>query len=336
MKLVVLDSDPAFGSGAAPKNASARLDRTDLDRTDVDPAPLAQLGELSVYGQTKPEQVLERSRGAAVLLTNKVVLTKEHFAALPDLRLVSVLATGVNVVDLDAAKEHGVTVCNVPGYSTMSTAQHTIAMLLELCNHVGLHARDVAEGGWENAEAFSYFRAPLRELDGQKMGIVGFGAIGKQVARVASALGMEILVHTRTPRDDTDFRFVDKATLLRESDVISLHCPLTEETKHFINAAALSQMKPTALVLNAARGPVVDERALADALDAGTILGAATDVLSTEPPRGDNPLLRAKRCLVTPHIAWASEAARKRLIAISAQNIEAFLAGAPQNVVAAP
>lgn len=323
MKIVVLDSDPAFGSAAAPEEASGRLD----------PAPLSKFGELFVYPNTSADQLDERAREAVVVLTNKVGIGAAELKKMPELRLISVLATGVDIIDLDAATRRGVTVCNVPGYSTMSTAQHTIALLLELCNHVGLHASDVAAGSWEKAEAFSYFRAPLRELDGLKMGIVGYGAIGRQVAKVAAALGMLILVHTRTRRDEDGIRFVDKETLLRESDVVSLHCPLTEETKHFIDADALRKMKPSSLILNASRGPVVDEAALAQALRDGTISGAATDVLSTEPPRVDNPLLSAPRCLITPHIAWASEAARARLIAISAKNIEAFLAGSPQNVV---
>jgi glycerate dehydrogenase len=323
MKIVVLDSDPAFGSAAAPEDASGRLDA----------APLSKFGDLFVYPNTSAEQLEERAQDAVVVLTNKIAIGAPELAKMREARLISVLATGVNMIDLDAAADRGVTVCNVPGYSTMSTAQHTIALLLELCNHVGLHASDVASGSWEKAEAFSYFRAPLRELDGQKLGIVGYGAIGQQVAKVASALGMEILVHTRTQREADGVRFVDKGTLLLESDVVSLHCPLTEETHHFIDEDALGAMKPSALLLNASRGPVVDEAALARALSDGTILGAATDVLSTEPPEKGNPLLSAPRCLITPHIAWATEAARARLIAISARNIEAFLNGTPQNVV---
>jgi glycerate dehydrogenase len=323
MKIVVLDSDPAFGSAAAPEDASGRLDA----------AALSKFGDLFVYPNTSAEQLEERAQDAVVILTNKVAIGAPELAKMPLVRLISVLATGVNVIDLDAAADRGVTVCNVPGYSTMSTAQHTIALLLELCNHVGLHATDVASGSWEKAEAFSYFRAPLRELDGQRLGIVGYGAIGQQVAKVASALGMEILVHTRTQREADGVRFVDKGTLLLESDVVSLHCPLTEETHHFIDEDALGAMKHSALLLNASRGPVVDEAALARALSDGTILGAATDVLSTEPPEKGNPLLSAPRCLITPHIAWATEAARARLIAISARNIEAFLNGTPQNVV---
>lgn len=328
MKIVVLDSDPALGCDSAPEMARGRLDTAALDR----------LGTVELHSRTAPDEVVPRCRGAEVVLTNKVVLGRAEFERLPELRLVSVLATGVNVVDLDAARAGGVTVCNVPGYSTMSTAQHAFALLLELTNQVGLHARDVELGGWVNSEAFSYFRTPLRELSGRVMGVVGFGAIGKRVVAMAQSFGMQVMVHTRTERSVEGVLFVDKGTLLRQSDVVSLHCPLTEDTRHFIDEAALSQMKPDALVINVARGPVVDERALARALVAGRIGGVATDVLETEPARRDCPLLQKDvletgRCLVTPHLAWATFAARERLLSITAENIEAFQNGTPQNVV---
>lgn len=328
MKIVVLDADPALGCEAAPEAARGALDTT----------ALSALGEVVIHSGTKPERVVERCQNATVVLTNKVILGRSEMSVLPDLKLISVLATGVNVVDLDAARVHGITVCNVPGYSTMSTAQHALALLLELTNRVGLHASDVAAGGWQNSETFSYFRTPLHELAGKVMGVVGYGAIGQRTVALAQALGMDVLVNSRTERKVDGIRFVDKETLLRESDVISLHCPLTEETRHFINKAALSLMKPTALLINVARGPIVDEDALAAALLSGQIAGAALDVLTNEPARNDCPLLGEEvlatgRCLVTPHLAWATHAARTRLLDITTKNIEAYLSGTPQNVV---
>jgi glycerate dehydrogenase len=325
MRIVLLDADPITGSARAS------------DSREILPSlrHLESLGALEVHTRTDPAEVVERLQGAAIALTNKVVLSSREFAALPDLRLVSVLATGVNVVDLAAAREAGVTVCNVPGYSTASTAQHTIALLLELVSQVGRHAADVASGGWQRSPAFSYYLAPLVELDGLTLGIAGFGAIGQRVAKIARALGMRVLVHTRTPQTDSEVRFVDKQTLLRESDVVSLHVPLSPETRHYLDGTALRSMKASALVINCSRGPLIDEPALRDALESGIIAGAALDVLDTEPPRGAHPLLGLPNCLVTPHVAWATAASRERLLGITADNIRAFLAGNPQNVVSA-
>jgi glycerate dehydrogenase len=326
VKIVVLDADPAFGSSSAENELLAPVDDTDL----------RSLGELSVYQRTSPGEIIERSQGADVLLTNKVVLGEKEFTALSSLRLVSVLATGVNVVDLNAARASGITVCNVPGYSTDSTAQHCIALLLELTNRVGLHDTSVKNGDWARSEAFSYFLSPLTELQGKTIGIVGFGAIGAQVAEVARALGMRVIAHTRSQKVVRGVTFVDKARLLKESDVISLHCPLTDQTKHYIDRPALRAMKPSALLINGSRGPVVDEDALLEALEAREIHGAATDVLCQEPPRDSSGLTTLDNCIVTPHIAWASEAARRRLIKISAENVRLFLLGQAQNVVAEP
>lgn len=323
MRMVLLDADPITGSARA----------SDSRETLPSLRLLEDLGELEIHTRTDPAEVVTRLQGAPIALTNKVVLGSREFAALPDLRLVSVLATGVNVVDLAAAREAGVTVCNVPGYSTASTAQHTIALLLELVSQVGRHAADVADGGWQRSPAFSYYLAPLVELDGLTLGIAGFGAIGQRVAKIARALGMRVLVHTRTPRTDAEVRFVDKQTLLRESDVVSLHVPLSPETRHYLDGPALRSMKATALVINCSRGPLIDEPALRDALESGAIAGAALDVLDTEPPRGAHPLLGLPNCLVTPHVAWASTASRERLLGITAENIRAFVAGSPQNVV---
>jgi len=322
MRIVLLDADPITGSARAPAEPpSPAL------------ASIAHLGRLEVHERTSPDEVVGRLEGAAIALTNKVVLGQKELAELPGLRLISVLATGVNVVDLAAAGRSGVTVCNVPGYSTASTAQHAIALLLELVNQAGRHAADVAGGGWQRSPAFSYYLSPLVELEGLTLGIVGFGAIGRRVASIASALGMRVIVHTRTPGTDAKVRFVDKATLLAESDVVSLHVPLSPETRHYLDRAALSTMKPTALVINCARGPLIDEEALLDALKGGSLRAAALDVLGEEPPRADHPLLGLPNCLVTPHVAWASSAARERLLGVTRDNIRAFLDGQPQNVV---
>ncbi len=299
---------------------------------DLSWSELEALGQVTVFDRTEAQDVAERLRGAAIAVTNKTLLPREVFAACPELRLVSVLATGTNVVDLQAAADHGVLVSNVPSYSTASTAQHTIALLLELAVRVGDHSAGVHAGRWTQSPDFSYWDSPLVELDGLTLGIVGFGAIGQRVATIAQALGMKVLAHSRAERQFSDVRFVDKATLLRESDAVSLHCPLTPETRHFIDRAALSLMKPSAFLLNASRGPVVDDVALAAALNEGRIAGAALDVLREEPPPASCPLLGAKNCIITPHIAWATRAARKRLLAQTVENVRAFLAGTPINV----
>lgn len=324
--IVLLDGDPALGSLSAPPEARGSLDL----------APLEALGVLRVLDATRPDEVIERLTGADIALTNKVPLDANVFSAVPSLKLVSVLATGFNVVDVAAARRHGVTVCNVPGYSTASTAQLTFALLLELCHHVGAHAADVAGGGWAASPAFSYWKHPLVELHGRTLGILGFGAIGQRVAQIARAFGMRVIVHTRTPPvDGAGFvdAFVDKPTLLAESDVLSLHCPLTPATHHFIDAKALAAMKPSALLINVARGPVVDHVALGRALDERRIFGAAVDVLDVEPPPTEHPLVRSPHCLVTPHIAWATRAARERLLEATVENVRAYLTGSPIHVV---
>lgn len=323
MKIVALDAEPATGCSTASPAARGELPLSVLE----------EFGEVSIFASTPPELILERARGAEILLTNKVPLSAETFRQLPALRLVSVLATGVNVVDLEAAKAQGVAVCNVPGYSTPSTAQHAFALLLELCHQVGAHSQHVQEGGWSSSPSFSYWRHPLVELDGLTLGVVGYGAIGRRVAEIARCFGMEVLVHTRTRSDDPSVRFVEKDELLESSDVVSLHCPLTELTHHFIDRAALARMKSTAFLINVARGPVVDEHALAEALAERRISAAAVDVLDKEPPDPDHPLVQSPHCLVTPHIAWATVAARSRLIQITRDNIAAFLAGDRKNRV---
>lgn len=294
----------------------------------------AALGELTVYDRTAPEDVAARIGDAEVVFINKVRLTDEIFAACPNLKLVSILATGYNIVDLAAAKRRGITVCNVPGYSTRAVVQMTFALLLEICQQVGLHSGAVHAGRWQSCPDFCFWDRPLIELDGKTMGIVGYGAIGSAVGTVAQALGMKLLVTARHEKPVPEgARFVSLPELLAQSDVVSLHCPQTAENARMIDAGALAQMKDGAILINTARGGLLDEQAVADALRSGKLLAAGMDVVSAEPIRADNPLLTAPNCFLTPHIAWAPLETRRRLQAISAENLRAFLAGKPQNVV---
>jgi glycerate dehydrogenase len=310
------------------------LDGYTLNPGDISCDALHEIGPCIIYDRTPRDMVVERAREAELVLTNKVVLDRETIAQLPALRYIGVLATGYNIVDVEAARERGIPVTNVPGYSTMSVAQAVIALLLELTHHVGAHAEAVRAGRWSAGPDFSFQDYPLVELDGLTMGIVGYGAIGRAVGRVAGAFGMRLLVHTRTvPPGEPDVTFTDRDTLFRESDVVSLHAPLTEETRGMVNAATLALMKPTAFLLNTARGPLVVEADLSAALNSGRLAGAGLDVLTVEPPPPDNPLLTAKNCLITPHFAWATRAARVRLLAGVVENIRAFLAGVPVHVV---
>lgn len=292
------------------------------------------LGELTVYDRTAQEDAAARIGDAEVVFINKVRLTDDIFAACPNLKLVSILATGYNIVDLAAAKRRGITVCNVPGYSTRAVVQMTFALLLEICQQVGLHSGAVHAGRWQTCPDFCFWDRPLIELDGKTMGIVGYGAIGSAVGTVAQALGMKLLVTARHEKPVPEgARFVSLPELLAQSDVVSLHCPQTAENARMIDAGALAQMKDGAILLNTARGGLLDEQAVADALRSGKLLAAGMDVVSAEPIRADNPLLTAPNCFLTPHIAWAPLETRRRLQAISAENLRAFLAGKPQNVV---
>lgn len=309
------------------------LDARTANPGDLSFADLEALGEVVVYPYSDPESVALRAQTADVVITNKAILDRQLLARLPKLRLISVSATGTNVVDLQAAREHGVVVCNVPGYSTASVAQHTLALLLELTQAVGRHSLGAKAGRWSASQDFSYWEQELVELDGRTFGIVGFGAIGQRVAAIAQALGMRVLVYTRTPHPAPDIEFTDLDALFARADVVSLHCPLSEQTRHLVNAARLARMKPGAYLINTSRGPLVDEAALALALERQLIRGAAVDVLSREPPEPENPLLGAPRCLVTPHIAWATRASRKRLLDVTIENVQAFLQGTPINVV---
>jgi glycerate dehydrogenase len=289
----------------------------------------------SVYDRTPADQVIERAKDCELVLTNKTLLSADSIRALPKLRYIGVLATGYNVVDIAAAKERGIVVTNVPGYGTPSVAQAVFALLLELANHVGHHARTVREGRWSACADFCYWDGTLVELESRTLGILGYGTIGERVAKIGLALGMRVIANRRTWRDEP-LTGVEKASLeevLAQSDVLSLHCPLTDDTKHLIRAETIAQMKPTAFLINTARGPLVNEQDLADALNGGRLAGAGLDVLSTEPPPEGNPLFTAKNCLITPHIAWASKEARARLIEIATENVRAFQRGTPVNQV---
>ena len=311
------------------------LDGYTLNPGDLSWDDLKKLGDCAIYDRTPTAQIVERARDAEIALTNKTVLMADTITALPKLKYVGVLATGYNVVDIAAAKERGIPVTNTPDYGTPSVAQHTFALLLELTQHVAHHAQTVRDGRWTRSADFCYWDFPLIELNGLVLGIIGFGKIGRAVGKLAEAFGMHVLVHSRSrPRDlPAGHEFVALDELLACSDVVSLHCPLTPENKKFVNADRLARMKPSAFLLNTSRGPLLDERAVADALNGGQIAGAGLDVLSIEPPKADNPLLAAKNCIITPHIAWATRAARSRLMQIALENIRAFLANKPQNVV---
>jgi glycerate dehydrogenase len=298
---------------------------------------LENFGDLKVHERTAPEQVLERCSGYEIVLTNKVVLDPENIEKLPELKYIGVLATGTNVVDLNFAKERGICVTNIPGYSTDSVVQHVLALMLHFSSKVSIHNDAVQQGDWVNSIDFSFTLGTLNELSGKTLGIIGLGTIGRKLARVADAMGMKIVAAHQSSMDrlqlpyEVEWLPVDE--VFARADFLSLNCPLTPETDKVVNAERLKKMKSSAIVINTGRGPLVDEQALADALNKGTIAGAGLDVLSTEPSACDNPLLSAKNCVITPHIAWASREARARLIAIAADNLSSFLSGIPQNVV---
>lgn len=296
---------------------------------------MKQLGNCVIYDRTSPAEVLERSRGAEILLTNKTVLNADTINALPDLRYIGVLATGFNIVDTEAAKARGVIITNIPAYSTDSVAQMVFAHLLNICQQVQHHSEEVRKGRWSNNPDFCFWDTPLIELRGKKMGIVGLGHTGSRTARIAIAFGMEVYAYTskssfQLPHEIKKMKLDE---LFSECDVISLHCPLTPDTREMVNASRLSLMKSTAILINTGRGPLVNEQDLADALNEGRIYAAGLDVLNQEPPHADNPLLTARNCYITPHIAWASTAARERLMQIAVENVKAYIEGKTMNVV---
>ena len=311
------------------------LDGYGLNPGDLSWEPIAQLGELTVFPRTSAEEFYAHAEGADILLTNKTLITAEHIDRLPDLKYIGILATGYNVVDIEAARKHGIPVCNIPAYSTRSVAQMVFALLLAITNRVEHYAEENRKGRWSRNPDFCYWDTPLMELAGKKMGIVGLGHTGMATARIALAFGMEVYACTsKSPLQlGTDIRKSTMEELFSACDVISLNCPLTPETHHLVNPHTLALMKPGAILINTGRGPLINEQDLADALNNGTIYAAGVDVLSQEPPRADNPLLSARNCYITPHIAWASTAARERLMQIMLENIKAYQDGKPVNVV---
>lgn len=312
------------------------LDGYTLNPGDLSWGGLEALGDLTVYDRTPADQLVERSDGANILLTNKTPIPGEAIGKLQALQYIGVVATGYNIVDVEAAKRKGVPVANVPGYGTRSVVQHSFALLLELCMHVQRHSDAVMDGKWVRSPDWCFWDFPLMELAGKTMGVIGFGHIGSQVADVATAFGMQVLGQSRTHSDQShrkNFRWASLEELLQQADVISIHCPLTPETKGMINKEALHKMKPSAFLLNTSRGPIIVDQDLADALNNDVIAGAGIDVLSVEPPPKDNPLFGAKNCLITPHIAWATKEARTRLMNSVTQNVAAFQSGKPVNVV---
>ncbi len=312
-----------------------------LDAYTTNPGDLSwddfkSFGEVTIYDYTPAELVIERCADADIIINNKVILGADILSQLPKLRYIGLLSTGFNVVDIEYAKNAGITVTNVPTYSTAAVAQMTFALILEIYNQVGMHSKAVHDGEWTACRDFCFWKRPLLELNGKTIGLIGYGKIGSEVAKIADAFSMNILCYVPSVKPQPDFRsfrFVSLDELAAQSDIVSLHCPLTPETHGIINEDFLSKMKPGAIVINTSRGPSVDEKALADALNSGRIAGAGVDVLSTEPPKADNPLLSCENCFITPHIAWAGLETRQRLIGVVYDNLKAFLDGNPQNVV---
>jgi glycerate dehydrogenase len=312
------------------------LDGYTLNPGDLSWDNLKAIGEVVIYDRTPSDKILERSNEAEILFTNKTPLKEETLNALPYLKYVGVLATGYNVVDIEAANRRGIVVTNVPSYSTSSVAQLTLALLLELCLHVQRHSDSVLSGKWASSVDFSFRDFPLIELAGKTIGIIGFGTIGQSVASIAGSFGMDVISFSKTKTDQSqraDFKWVTIDELFEKADVVTIHCPLVPETKGLVNIGYLKKMKKSAFLLNTSRGPVVIEEDLAYALNNDMIAGAGVDVLSLEPPSADNPLLKAKNCIITPHIAWATREARVRLMNTAVNNLTHFLSNTPVNVV---
>lgn len=307
------------------------LDGYSLNPGDLDWSPVERLGDVTLFDRTPADKIVERAADADIVLTNKVPFNADTLRQLPRLRFICVLATGYNIIDTEAAARQGVVVANIPAYSTMSVAQMAFAHILNITNHVASYAREVADGKWTNCPDFCFWDSALTELAGKTMGIVGLGNTGMATARIAIALGMKVVAMT-SKSADTLPEGITPAPLddvLASADVVSLHCPLTPSTRHLINAASIAKMKPSAILINTGRGPLVDEQAVADALNGGRLAAFGADVLSQEPPRGDNPLLSARNCFLTPHIAWATLEARTRLMSTAAENVRQFIAGEP-------
>jgi len=311
------------------------LDGYALNPGDLDWGPLYALGNVTVYDRTKESEVASRAKEADIILTNKAIVNAASIAQLPKLQYIGVMATGYNIVDVKAATAQQIKVTNVPSYGTAAVAQFTFALILELCNHVGQHADSVRAGDWSRSDDFSYWKTPLHELDDKTLGIVGLGQIGQAVARIALAFGMRVIAHHKYPERDRmeGVEFVTLEDCFAQADIVTLHCPLNEQNRGFVNKALLHSMKPDAFLINTSRGPLIHEQDLADALNNERIAGAALDVLSVEPPAADHPLVRAKNCLVTPHIAWAAREARARLLHTAIENVRAFLSGQARNLL---
>lgn len=312
------------------------LDGYAMNPGDMSWNGLRAFGNVTVYDRTPEDKVMERIKGADAVFTNKTLLRREVLSNADNLKYIGVLATGYNVVDIEAASEKGIIVTNVPGYSTDTVAQMVMALILELCHRAGDHSREVKDGAWSSSKDFAFWSYPLVELKGKTLGIIGFGKIGRAVAKLAAAFGMKILYYSRNRKDyaaESKAEYSEIDVLLNGSDVVSLNCILTDETRNLINKKTLLQMKKTAFLINTSRGPVVNEADLAEALNTGKIAGAGLDVLSREPARTDNPLLKAKNCIITPHIAWATKEARQRLMDITVDNFKAFIEGKPNNIV---
>lgn len=313
------------------------MDGQGLNPGDLSWEPLKELGDVTIYDRTPEDKILERGADADIIITNKTPIFEESLRNLPKLKYVGVLATGYNNVDIELAKELGIVVTNIPSYSTDSVAQMVFAFILEFCHRVADHTDAVMRGDWSNSIDFTFWNYPLMELKGKTLGIIGFGTIGQRVADIATVFGMEVLAHSRTLTDQSareNFKWAkDMDEVFENSDFLSLHCPLTEETEGLVNMDNLKKMKDTAILINTSRGPVLVEDDLAKALNEDIIAGAGLDVLSLEPPQADNPLFKAKNCFITPHIAWATMEARQRLMNIATSNVKAFISGEPINVV---
>lgn len=327
---------PCNGTRCKILNKIVVLDGYTLNPGDLSWDEWKQFGEITVYDRTPEDLVLKRIDDAGIILTNKTVLTGEIFDRAPHIRYVGVLATGYNVVDIAAAREKGITVTNIPAYGTAAVAQMTFALLLEMCHHVGAHSEAVKKGAWTDSADFCFWNYPLIELAGKNLGIIGFGRIGQAVGKIARAMGMNVLVHDPHPEkipESGSLKYVKLGQLFADADIISLHCPLQDSTEGMINRKTIAMMKDGVMIINTARGPLINEEDLATALDSKKVAGAALDVLSREPPGNDNPLLSAKNCIITPHISWAPKESRERLMDIAMNNVKQFLAGKTVNDV---
>lgn len=310
------------------------LDSYVLNPGDLSWGGIKKLGYCTIYNRTPPELFVERAKNANAIFTNKVIINDKIISRLPDLKFIGVLATGYNVVDTVAARNAGITVTNIPAYSTASVAQMVFSHILNFAQNVSVHANSVSAGDWAKSIDFAYWETPQIELVGKTLGIIGFGQIGQAVAKIALSFGMNVIFNNRSKKNiDIDATQVDLEVLLSKSDFISINCPLTDENVGFINKSAISKMKPTTFLINTGRGPLINEQDLADALNKGKIAGAGLDVLSVEPAAKDNPLINAKNCSITPHIAWATFEARTRLMNIATENLKTFIEGSPINVV---